>query len=93
MSEHITNSEQRVHLPHGARLRLAIEVIRCSAVPLTKPQIERKAGIGPFSTERWGHFQKKYQDEIVVHPITGKVHLLGIQNRKEEHESNEMSSL
>ena len=87
MSEQLTSSQPRVHLSHGARLRLAIEVIRCSAVPLKKPEIERRAGINPFNKERWCHFQMKYQDEIVVHPITGKVHLLGIQNRMDVRET------
>lgn len=86
MNEQNTNPPYRHRLSHGARLQLAVEVIRCSSVPLTKPEIERQAGIIPFNAERWHHFQKKYQDEIVVHPVTGKVYRLGVQNRRVELE-------
>lgn len=77
MSGKITDSNQRIRLANGERYQLAIEVIRCSSELLTKSEIERRAGIDPFNAERWFRFQELYQSEIVLHPVTKKIHWIG----------------
>ena len=68
------------NLPNKARYVRALEVIKNSPTPLTKPQIEKEARICPFNGERWMRFQTIFQDQIVVHPINKKVYFIGINN-------------
>lgn len=63
-------------LPHGARYERAWNIINQSEKPLTKSEIESRARISPFNSDRWLRFQTTYQDRLVVHPITGLVHRL-----------------
>lgn len=64
------------NLPYGARYIRAFEAVKCSCKPLTKAEIEREARISPFNADRWKRFQIMFKDEIVVHPIDGKIYKL-----------------